>query len=56
FLNPVTDAIAPGYSKVIKKPMSIGTMINKIENNQYHDIKTWEQDVRLMFKNCVDYN
>ncbi|MGK3759196.1 MAG: hypothetical protein ACI8RD_011513, partial [Bacillariaceae sp.] len=56
FLNPVTDAIAPGYSKVIKKPMSIGTMENKIENNQYHDIKTWELDVRLMFKNCVDYN
>lgn len=56
FLNPVTDAIAPGYSKLIKKPMSIVTMENKIENNQYHDIKSWEVDVRLMFRNCVDYN
>ena len=56
FLNPVTDAIAPGYSKLIKKPMSIVTMENKIENNQYYDIKTWEVDVRLMFRNCVDYN
>mmetsp|Transcript_2863 Transcript_2863/g.6756 ORF Transcript_2863/g.6756 Transcript_2863/m.6756 type:complete len:971 (-) Transcript_2863:111-3023(-) len=56
FLNPVTDAIAPGYSKLIKKPMSIVTMENKIENNQYHDIKAWEGDVRLMFRNCVDYN
>lgn len=56
FLNPVTDAIAPGYSKLIKKPMSIVTMENKIENNQYHDIKAFEVDVRLMFRNCVDYN
>ena len=56
FLNPVTDAIAPGYSKLIKKPMSIVTMENKIENNQYHNIKEWEADVRLMFRNCVDYN
>eukprot|EP00531_Pseudo-nitzschia_arenysensis_P000761 CAMPEP_0116156306 /NCGR_PEP_ID=MMETSP0329-20121206/22763_1 /TAXON_ID=697910 /ORGANISM="Pseudo-nitzschia arenysensis, Strain B593" /LENGTH=962 /DNA_ID=CAMNT_0003653383 /DNA_START=90 /DNA_END=2978 /DNA_ORIENTATION=+ len=56
FLNPVTDAIAPGYSKLIKKPMSIVTMENKIDNNQYHDIKAWEGDVRLMFRNCVDYN
>eukprot|EP00536_Pseudo-nitzschia_multiseries_P001114 jgi/Psemu1/2571/gm1.2571_g len=56
FLNPVTDAIAPGYSALIKKPMSIVTMENKIENNQYHDIKPWEDDVRLMFRNCVNYN
>ena len=56
FLNPVTDDIAPGYSRLIKKPMSIVTMENRIENNQYHDIKAWEGDVRLMFRNCVDYN
>jgi len=56
FLNPVTDAIAPGYSKVIKKPMSISTMENKIENNSYHNIKTWEVDVKIMFKNCIFYN
>jgi hypothetical protein len=56
FLNPVTDAIAPGYSKVIKKPMCISTMENKIEHNAYNAISDWDADVRLMFKNCVDYN
>lgn len=56
FLNPVTDAIAPGYSNVIKKPMSISTMESKIDNNVYHSIEDWITDVKLMFKNCVDYN
>ncbi len=56
FLNPVTDAIAPGYSKVIKKPMSISTMENKIDSNAYSSIEEWNSDVKLMFKNCVDYN
>lgn len=56
FLNPVTDAIAPGYSKVIKKPMSISTMESKIENNVYNSIEEWSSDVKLMFKNCADYN
>ena len=56
FLNPVTDAIAPGYSKVIKKPMSISTMEGKIENSVYNAIAEWEMDVKLMFQNCVEYN
>ena len=56
FLNPVTDAIAPGYSKVIKKPMCISTMEGKIENSQYNAIAEWEMDVKLMFQNCVEYN
>lgn len=56
FLNPVTDAIAPGYSKVIKKPMSIGNMESKIENHVYDSIDDWNADVKLMFKNCADYN
>jgi hypothetical protein len=56
FLNPVTDAIAPGYSKVNKKPMSVSTMESKIDNNVYNSIEEWNSDVRLQFKNCVDYN
>jgi len=56
FLNPVTDAIAPGYSDVIKKPMSIVTMEQKVKEDAYNSVTDWEQDVTLMFKNCIDYN
>jgi hypothetical protein len=56
FLNPVTDAIAPGYSRVITKPMCIVTMEQKVARNEYTSISNWEQDVKLMYKNCIDYN
>lgn len=56
FLNPVTDAIAPGYSKVISKPMSIVTMERKVDKNEYNTVVEWEDDVKLVFKNCITYN
>jgi bromodomain-containing protein 7/9 len=56
FLNPVTDVIAPGYSDIISKPMSIVTMEQKVANNEYNSITDWEADVKLMYKNCIDYN
>jgi hypothetical protein len=56
FLNPVTDAIAPGYSKIIKKGMSISSMEIRVDNSVYNSMEDWEKDVKLMFKNCIDYN
>ena len=56
FLNPVTDKIAPGYSKIIKQPMCILDMEQKIEHNDYKDVDGWKREVELMFKNCHDYN
>ena len=56
FLNPVTDEIAPGYSNVIKKPMCISSMEIRVDNSVYSSMDDWEKDVKLMFKNCIDYN
>ena len=38
FQFPVSDAVAPGYSKVIKQPMDFMTMSQKIESNEYSNI------------------
>lgn len=38
FAFPVTDAIAPGYSVIIKHPMDFSTMKDKIRNNEYNTV------------------
>lgn len=38
FAFPVTDAIAPGYSMIIKHPMDFGTMKEKIAANEYKSV------------------
>lgn len=38
FSFPVTDAIAPGYSMIIKHPMDFSTMKDKIAENEYKTI------------------
>jgi hypothetical protein len=52
FLNPVTDAIAPGYSKVISRPMCMKQM----EATKYTSLQEFDNDVKLMFQNCITYN
>ena len=58
FYEPV-DAMklgVPDYYDVIKTPMDISTLNNKLENGQYESADEFEKDVRLMFRNCYAYN
>ncbi|UZO00660.1 uncharacterized protein OCT59_011782 [Rhizophagus irregularis] len=43
-------------NKVIKHPMDLFTINLKLENNQYKNLKEFEKDIRLMFRNCYTYN
>ncbi|XP_050313468.1 bromodomain-containing protein 7 isoform X2 [Anthonomus grandis grandis] len=56
FAWPVTDAFAPGYSKIISKPMDFSTMRQKIEENQYNHLKEFTEDFHLMCDNAMKYN
>lgn len=58
FLLPV-DPVAlncPSYFKIIKKPMDLSTIQAKLNNNEYETGDEFEEDVRLMFRNCYKFN
>lgn len=58
FMEPV-DPVAlniPNYGKVIKKPMDLGTISQKLETGEYDRAKEFEADIRLIVANCVKFN
>ncbi|KAJ5521841.1 hypothetical protein N7527_005956 [Penicillium freii] len=58
FYYPV-DPVAlniPTYHSVIKKPMDLSTVQSKLKTGQYENAKEFENDVRLIFKNCYRFN
>ncbi|CAL8247120.1 unnamed protein product [Lota lota] len=56
FAFPVTDAIAPGYSTIIKHPMDFSTMKDKIMANEYTTVTEFKADFKLMCDNAMVYN
>ncbi|KAL2173443.1 uncharacterized protein P884DRAFT_303414 [Thermothelomyces heterothallicus CBS 202.75] len=58
FMQPV-DPVAlniPDYHKVIKRPMDLQTMSNKLSAGEYQSIKEFEKDFDLIIKNCKTFN
>lgn len=58
FNSPV-DPIELGlsdYFEVIKKPMDLGTIRKKLENNCYHSLEDFYGNVHLTFDNAMLYN
>lgn len=56
FVFEVTDTIAPGYSHRIKKPMWLNKMQQKIKSNSYSSLKEFDEDVKLIVRNCKLWN
>ncbi|KAI4343054.1 hypothetical protein MLD38_027601 [Melastoma candidum] len=58
FLKPV-DPVAlniPDYFSIISRPMDLGTIKSKLENNLYTGVEEFAADVRLTFSNAMLYN
>ncbi|TKA60927.1 hypothetical protein B0A49_10829, partial [Cryomyces minteri] len=58
FVVPV-DPVAlniPNYHNIIKKPMDMQTVTQKLKNGQYENAKEFESDVRQIFFNCEKFN
>ena len=47
---------APGYYEIIKNPMDLGTIMEKVENGMYKNMKEWISDVNLVWSNSILYN
>ncbi|PKK58667.1 hypothetical protein RhiirC2_631642, partial [Rhizophagus irregularis] len=43
-------------NKFIKNQMDLFTINSKLENDQYTSTKEFENDIRLIFRNCYTYN
>lgn len=60
FANPVSDLIAPGYSTLIKHPIDLSTIKEKIVHNQdncyYTTLGDFHADIKLMCDNAMTYN
>jgi hypothetical protein len=66
FLEPVTDAVAPGYSDIVTDPMDLGKVEKRLEEFYYEKPAVLDlfgssaiafcADVRLVWSNCCLYN
>jgi len=54
-VDPVALGI-PDYFKIIKNPMDLSLITEKLNNGQYQSAKEFEADMRLMFRNCYKFN
>jgi bromodomain-containing factor 1 len=46
----------PTYPKIIKKPMDLGTMRRKLDNDEYPNAQKFFDDFKLMIRNCFTFN
>ncbi|KAF7703847.1 Histone acetyltransferase KAT2A [Cucumispora dikerogammari] len=56
FLEPVKESEVPEYCLVIKEPMDLSTMSQKIKDNLYGDLNEFKEDFDLIIKNCYTFN
>ena len=52
----MTDAIAPGYSRIITNPMDLSTMTRRVKQGKYSNLEDFERDLKLIFDNCARFN
>lgn len=54
-VDPVAMNI-PTYHSVVKQPMDLGTMSEKLQMGEYETAKDFKADFSLIIKNCIKFN
>ncbi|EFJ47338.1 hypothetical protein VOLCADRAFT_81516 [Volvox carteri f. nagariensis] len=56
FMNRVNEKEVPDYYTVVKNPIWINLIIEKLDRGEYPTAQDFAEDVRLMWSNCMLYN
>ncbi|XP_026086004.1 bromodomain adjacent to zinc finger domain protein 1A-like isoform X2 [Carassius auratus] len=56
FKKLVSRTQVPDYYDIIKKPIALSTIREKVNNCEYQTAVEYIDDVELMFSNCLEYN
>ncbi|XP_023665415.1 histone acetyltransferase KAT2B [Paramormyrops kingsleyae] len=56
FMEPVKKTEAPGYYQVIRFPMDLKTMSERLKSRYYTTKKLFMADMQRIFTNCREYN
>uniref|UniRef100_A0A4W4DTF5 histone acetyltransferase n=1 Tax=Electrophorus electricus TaxID=8005 RepID=A0A4W4DTF5_ELEEL len=56
FMEPVKKNEAPGYYQVIRFPMDLKTMTERLKSRYYTTRKLFMADMQRIFTNCREYN
>uniref|UniRef100_A0A3Q4IBV2 Bromodomain adjacent to zinc finger domain protein 1A-like n=1 Tax=Neolamprologus brichardi TaxID=32507 RepID=A0A3Q4IBV2_NEOBR len=56
FMKLVSRTQVPDYYDIIKKPIALNTIREKVNNCEYQTAGEYVSDVELMFSNCLQYN
>uniref|UniRef100_UPI00358F1C47 histone acetyltransferase KAT2B isoform X2 n=1 Tax=Myxine glutinosa TaxID=7769 RepID=UPI00358F1C47 len=56
FMEPVKKSEAPDYYDVIRFPMDLKTMTDRLKNRYYVTKKLFVADMQRIFNNCREYN
>jgi histone acetyltransferase len=56
FIKPVSREDVHDYYEVIKDPIDLESILERIGTGYYTDVKLFEKDVIRMFTNCKEYN
>lgn len=56
FVDPVDQEDAPDYYSIIKNPMDLSTMYEKVNKYEYNCAADFLVDINLICENCLEYN
>lgn len=56
FLHPVSEKDAPDYYTIVKKPMDLGTIRQRLVDDEYTSVAAWARDMGLIWANAEKFN